>query len=666
MATRTKNATQHPGHILTGGDQAKKRTKKDIAADKQREKRQRRQMWTDQAAARADAPKLSCPHPRPRAIKKAVKTTDTSTTTDAQAGAGLTTGKASGAKGKGDGHGGKSAAGANIEHPASDEELEVPASRRGKTNAKGKKKALKTPVRDIIEGAGIIESTMPRDVENHQKSDGDVSLAPEKYQLAGRISGWGSKPIPKKKPSTAALPSEYSRPITKGSTNISSSANASAPPLTPISTPDAGGDSAIRFSTLFEDNSDDEVNERSAALSRHVKNTEDPMVNIDEDNETDLDKGDGADLIEDDGAYSTKDDGADFIEDDGTDFVKARPSMQPFPLVNYDSDSDLESSPSAQVLPVADYDSDINFPPFAQPPSSRTPPYYCAESLKRKLTDELLFLSSDVEIVERPDDLTAVVKKELQPAPVQLTSATGVAVTHKAPAAKRLKSSTAKTASHANTKPSQATESTMVVLAHSNYRMKHLPEGCQVSGKWSGKVIPTLIHCIGSQDEVWTLKDDLLCTTLQSIWDVVYKGSITHTVTPDGPVIAVALQQLSEWQNSLSSTALVVLANFLSSQKDLKTDEDRKNISIKLLHKLAFLFGDIRDNGIKHTRPYESDLIVQVLVQHHCATVGAVHVQGTTTSTYGKGTLGLATTVACLVEVVSSTKSRRMHAKTQY
>ncbi|KAG1797163.1 hypothetical protein EV424DRAFT_1546761 [Suillus variegatus] len=178
--------------------------------------------------------------------------------------------------------------------------------------------------------------------------------------------------------------------------------------------------------------------------------------------------------------------------------------------------------------------------------------------------------------------------------------------------------------------------------------MKHLPEGCQVSGKWSRKIIPTLIHCIRNQNEVWTLKDDLLCATLQSIWDVVYKGSITHMVTPNGPVIAVALEQLSEWRNGLSSITLVVLANFLSSQKDLKTDENHKNILTKLLHKLAFLFEDIRDDSSKHMRPYESDLITQMLMQHHCATLGAVHVQRTTTLTYGKGALCLATALACL------------------
>lgn len=91
-----------------------------------------------------------------------------------------------------------------------------------------------------------------------------------------------------------------------------------------------------------------------------------------------------------------------------------------------------------------------------------------------------------------------------------------------------------------------------------------------------------------------------------------------------------------------------MLANFLSSQKDLKTDENHKNISTKLLHKLAFLFEDIRDDSSKHMRPYESDLITQMLMQHHCATLGAVHVQRTTTLTYGKGALCLATALACL------------------
>ncbi|KIK38768.1 hypothetical protein CY34DRAFT_39678, partial [Suillus luteus UH-Slu-Lm8-n1] len=85
--TRPKNATQHPGHILTGGEnRIKRRTKAQKAADNRREEEEKeasqaaiqethkriaafqKQMQTDQAAACADAPKPSRPRPCP--VKK--------------------------------------------------------------------------------------------------------------------------------------------------------------------------------------------------------------------------------------------------------------------------------------------------------------------------------------------------------------------------------------------------------------------------------------------------------------------------------------------------------------------------------------------------------------------------------------------------------------------
>lgn len=73
--------------------------------------------------------------------------------------------------------------------------------------------------------------------------------------------------------------------------------------------------------------------------------------------------------------------------------------------------------------------------------------------------------------------------------------------------------------------------------------------------------------------------------------------------------------------------ALVILANFMTLQGDLKTDQDRKDFALALLEKLSFLFGDIREDG-EMSGPYQSDLIIQVLVQHKCATSGAVSMLG--------------------------------------
>ncbi|KAG1743761.1 hypothetical protein EDD22DRAFT_748886, partial [Suillus occidentalis] len=165
--------------------------------------------------------------------------------------------------------------------------------------------------------------------------------------------------------------------------------------------------------------------------------------------------------------------------------------------------------------------------------------------------------------------------------------------------------------------------------------------------KWAREFIPTAIRCVGDLSEVWTLSDDILCPILQSAWDAVYKDKIPHTVTADGPVIALTLQRLSEWRNSISNVALVVLANFMISQEDLNTDQDRQDFASGLLERLCFLFGDISEDG-EMSRPFQSDLLVQVLVQHKCATSGAVNIPGTNNTLPGhsKGALALVTAAA--------------------
>lgn len=84
MMTCPKNATQHPGRILTEAEgYTKRRTKAQKAADDKREKEEKqasematqdgykcvaafqKKMQTDQAAICADAPKPTRPRPRP-------------------------------------------------------------------------------------------------------------------------------------------------------------------------------------------------------------------------------------------------------------------------------------------------------------------------------------------------------------------------------------------------------------------------------------------------------------------------------------------------------------------------------------------------------------------------------------------------------------------------
>ncbi|KAG1853783.1 hypothetical protein C8R48DRAFT_548136, partial [Suillus tomentosus] len=57
-----------------------------------------------------------------------------------------------------------------------------------------------------------------------------------------------------------------------------------------------------------------------------------------------------------------------------------------------------------------------------------------------------------------------------------------------------------------------------------------------------------------------------------------------------------AIQQLSEWRNSIGSTAVSVLTHFMTLQDDVRTDQDRRYFANNLLFKLGFLHGSITDN----------------------------------------------------------------------
>ncbi|KAG1848128.1 hypothetical protein F4604DRAFT_1687851 [Suillus subluteus] len=223
IRTRPKNATQHPGRIVLEAEgRAKRRSKAQMIADRQRELEEKEaseqaiqqghqhiatlqeQMATDQAAAHINAPKPKHPHARP--IKKGAKPSATSelSMANGEAGAEVAADKVIGAKGKHGGSGGMLAAGANIENPASDEELDAQP-----VKDKSNKKALKMPVRDAIQAVAGAESlidpsTKARDGDIHQMSVAKLQTPAKKFNLAGRIPDWRSNlPTSKAAPSTA-------------------------------------------------------------------------------------------------------------------------------------------------------------------------------------------------------------------------------------------------------------------------------------------------------------------------------------------------------------------------------------------------------------------------------------------------------------------------------
>ncbi|KAG1722206.1 hypothetical protein EDB19DRAFT_1958667 [Suillus lakei] len=535
-------------YILTGGEGPTKRgTKAQKATDDRREEEEKRtsemavqeghnriavfqkQMETDQAATRVDAPKPTCPRPRPHPIKKAVKVMETSNLTMAED-------KAISANGKGGGARGKLAAGANIDHPGSDaeEEVQVPGSRKKKE--KRKVLPVKTPVRDAIEAVGLIdESTMARDDD---KKSADVSTSgPQKFGFAvERIPGWrtevpaasvGSKPSSnafRKRPST--MPSDFSSTAPSSKLTMGSTISSGGAPLTPINTiTNAGTDNvADHFTTLFADDDLAESVERSQALARMSKpraaqgvkvysKVPDTSVRTNQSHRNANLTPRQLNAIQPD------------VSNDEMNVEAAPPVVAS--LVNYGSDTDMESDleppPSTQV-PRGYYDTDIcRAAALARTPTSHST--ILATSAKRKLVDmedgltdddaiedalpedDLLeddvieddqigddFMvdddfvieedtpSSDVEFVGHSKPV--VVKTESEPVSLRVTSVvTNVGVKHKVPVAKWTKSSVAHTRSLSSisSATSRAVSNSVEVeiLPRSAYRIKNLPGGAR-------------------------------------------------------------------------------------------------------------------------------------------------------------------------------------------
>ncbi|EGO04776.1 hypothetical protein SERLA73DRAFT_68444 [Serpula lacrymans var. lacrymans S7.3] len=535
MQTRAKNATQRPGlHLLEAQAEqnpVKRRTKAEKAADDQHEKDSKEakaaaiqdsykhiavlqeQMQVTQQNAHADAPKSRRPCPCPHQVKHISDASGSKAANE-----GNTAADSIVVKGVQKGHEGqaKGKCAADVAQLASDEEEEIPAPAKSKL-----KKALKTAVRDAIEAVSdAVDGTVQAHI-SHGNTDAVPTPAHLKFQLAGRIQGWGAgipatgvKPLSKYAKSTSSASSFVPQTMSSIATlstapsivSRGSTVSSCPPPPTPVNSPFPGDDIVMSGTSGPFNNAMDDSVEREAALACTSKG-KGVLIAV---NTSLLDNTDGVDSMD-------VADVGDQIENNITS-----------------SESDIEADSNDMDLtpplhPVDGNNADLMPPHSTQVPMAQAPAR-SAVKLHRKVTDPLNS-ESKVKIMENIDEFKAVIKSE--PLTQHVTSSTDIAVMMKAPAAKRLKlhlstiandgsnSSIDTTASMSDVSGlSVNTKNAMVntqvtILPRSQYRMRHLPEGCQAFSKWSGEVIPTVILCVGDEDEFWNLNENTLCTKLQ-------------------------------------------------------------------------------------------------------------------------------------------------------
>jgi hypothetical protein len=64
-----------------------------------------------------------------------------------------------------------------------------------------------------------------------------------------------------------------------------------------------------------------------------------------------------------------------------------------------------------------------------------------------------------------------------------------------------------------------------------------LPAGCL--DLWRSCFIPTWHWALGFYDDPWVINDDDAVVIMQKIWDVVYKGVVSHTIVVNDAVFAI-------------------------------------------------------------------------------------------------------------------------------
>ena len=73
----------------------------------------------------------------------------------------------------------------------------------------------------------------------------------------------------------------------------------------------------------------------------------------------------------------------------------------------------------------------------------------------------------------------------------------------------------------------------------SKYTNADLPAGSQEHNVWRGKVVPTFIQYMSTDENIWGTDDDVAADTMQRIWDFIYGAKIPQKIMLGGPILSV-------------------------------------------------------------------------------------------------------------------------------
>ncbi|KAG1864385.1 hypothetical protein F4604DRAFT_1905370 [Suillus subluteus] len=154
----------------------------------------------------------------------------------------------------------------------------------------------------------------------------------------------------------------------------------------------------------------------------------------------------------------------------------------------------------------------------------------------------------------------------------------------------------------------------LVSKAHSTYLNTDLPPGCHEDGKWARQFLPMVFLWLGAQDKLWTITDVKLLHTCQDIFKVIYPN-IQYKVVTSGSVFGVVTQCVSEWRSNFELTALAMVIDFLSSNRDTSP----QTLAKLFLDEFAFLYPD--PENINKAETFRSAFVQELLATVHLSRI---------------------------------------------
>ncbi|KIK80691.1 hypothetical protein PAXRUDRAFT_157995, partial [Paxillus rubicundulus Ve08.2h10] len=156
-----------------------------------------------------------------------------------------------------------------------------------------------------------------------------------------------------------------------------------------------------------------------------------------------------------------------------------------------------------------------------------------------------------------------------------------------------------------------------VFRSRSAYHHTDLPPPCQDQCHWRKILIPTVLLWCGSQTNIWKLTDaKILLPALTEIFTTIYPN-VKYKVSAQGSIYGVVVQHVIEWRSNFGSTALAIMNDFFTHNKDI----DIMDLATSLLQKCMFVYEHL-DKPVK-SEAFRSAFILQLLATAHVhSTVG--------------------------------------------